>query len=284
MTRHHLTLFLLVLSALASPAAGVVTFPSGNLTLHGAIYKPEGKGPFPVILFNHGSAPGMYNNEAFESLGPLFASRGWVFFAPWRRGQGLSANAGPYIGDEIAAAVKQGGMREGAATMVRLLETDHLNDQLSALAWLRQQSFTEKDHIAVMGNSFGGVETVLGAEREPFCAAVDVSGGAESWTYSPELQTLMTRAATHSRAPIFFFQAENDFDISATKILAAAMKADGKIAEAKIYPGFGASARDGHSFAYRGASIWADDVFHFLDQHCGTAGKADAVPARTARP
>ena len=79
----------------------------------------------------------MLSKEAFETLGPLFARHGWVFFGPYRRGQGLSASAGPYIGDEIAAAIKTGGITAGAATMVRLLETDHLNDQLAALAWLR---------------------------------------------------------------------------------------------------------------------------------------------------
>ena len=33
----------------------------------------------------------MYNNDAVEALGPLFAKQGWVFFAPYRRGQGLLA-------------------------------------------------------------------------------------------------------------------------------------------------------------------------------------------------
>src|SRR5262245_26301247 len=88
----------------AMPAPQVVTFPSGDLTLHGALYKPEGKGPFPAVLYNHGSAPGMLSKEAFDALGPVFASRGWVFFGPYRRGQGLSASAGPFIGDQIAAA------------------------------------------------------------------------------------------------------------------------------------------------------------------------------------
>jgi dienelactone hydrolase len=99
--------------------------------------------------------------------------------------------------------VKQGGIPAGAATMVRLLETDHLNDQLAALAWLAKQSFVEPTRIAVAGNSFGGVEVVLGAERGTYCAAVDASGGAESWAKAPELQTLMTRAVRNARAPIF---------------------------------------------------------------------------------
>ena len=261
-------LLVLALIGLASPAAGVVTFSSGNLTLHGVIYMPAGKGPFPAILYNHGSAPGMLSQQAFDQLGPLFAKHGWVFFAPWRRGQGLSADAGPYIEDEIRAVWKKDGVKAAADTMVRLLETDHLNDQLAGMAWLRKQHFVRQDQIAVMGNSFGGIETVLGAEKEPYCAAVDASGGAESWAQAPQLRAVMMRAVSKSKAPIFFFQAENDFDLRPSKLLSEAMRQHGKTAEVKIYPAFGKGAQDGHSFAYLGSSTWANDVFDFLDRYC----------------
>jgi dienelactone hydrolase len=143
--------FLILFSLLLSPllAADIVVFPSGEITLHGVLYKPEGTGPFPAVVYNHGSAPGMLSKEAFDVLGPAFASHGWVFFGPYRRGQGLSASAGPYIGDQIAAAEKNGGVSAGAEAMVRLLETDHLNDQLAALAWLQKQGFVQPGRIAV---------------------------------------------------------------------------------------------------------------------------------------
>jgi dipeptidyl aminopeptidase/acylaminoacyl peptidase len=268
MARSTLLVFVLTLVGLASPAAGVVTFSNGNLTLHGVIYKPEGRGPFRAVLYNHGSAPGMLSQQAFDQLGPLFAKEGWVFFAPWRRGQGLSADAGPYIEDEIRAAWKQNGVNAAANTMLRLLETDHLKDQLAGLEWLRKQKFVRSDQIAVMGNSFGGIETVLGAEKAPYCAAVDASGGAESWALAPQLQAAMIRAVSNSKSPIFFFQAENDYDLRPSKILAEAMRQHGKTAEVKIYPAFGKGAREGHSFAYLGSSTWANDVFDFLNRYC----------------
>src|SRR6185503_4653554 len=55
-----------------SAAERVVTFPSGALTLHGVVYKPAGPGPFPAVVYNHGSAPGMLSKEAFDALGPVF--------------------------------------------------------------------------------------------------------------------------------------------------------------------------------------------------------------------
>jgi carboxymethylenebutenolidase len=249
-------------------AADDVAFPSGAITLHGAVYRPEGKGPFPAVVYNHGSAAGMLSKTAFEALGPVFASHGWVFFGPYRRGQGLSASAGPYIGDQIAAAEKNGGISAGAETMVRLLETDHLNDQLAALEWLRKQSFVEANRIAVAGNSFGGIEVVLGAERGTYCAAIDSAGGAQSWAEAPALQSLMTASVRNAHAPIFFFQAENDFDLSPSKVLSAVMKDARKPYELKIYPRYGDTPQDGHTFGYFGSAVWADDVFRFLDQHC----------------
>ena len=266
---------LLFLSVLLMPssevlAAGeVVSFPSGEITLQGVLFKPEGPGPFPAIVYNHGSAPGMLSKEAFETLGPVFASHGWVFFGPYRRGQGLSAKAGPYIGDEIAAAEKKGGTPAAAATMVRLLETDHLNDQWAALTWLRSQPFVKPDRIAVAGTSFGGIEAVLGAERGSYCAAVDAAGAAQSWKEAPEVQALMVRAVRNSRVPIFFFQAETDYDLSPSRTLAAVMKDAGKDFEIRIYPPFGKSTQDGHTFGYFGSAVWGADVFRFLDQHCG---------------
>ena len=251
-----------------SSGGEVVTFPSGELTLHGVLYKPDGVGPFPAVVYNHGSAPGMLSKQAFDVLGPAFAKNGWVFFGPYRRGQGLSASAGKFIGDEIPAAIKAGGLTSGAATMVRLLETDHLNDQLAALAWLRTQKFVKPDQIAVAGNSFGGIEAVLGAEHGSYCAAIDSAGGAQSWAQAPELQSLMTQSVRNSRAPIFFFQAENDYDLSPSRVLSNAMKDAGKEFELKIYPPFGTSVQDGHTLGYFGSSVWAGDVFRFLNKHC----------------
>jgi dipeptidyl aminopeptidase/acylaminoacyl peptidase len=261
------TLAILLASGTGSTAS-VISFPSGGHILHGVVYKPRGPGPFPAILFNHGSAPGMQSKEAFDALGPAFAQRGWVFFGPYRRGQGLSASAGPYIGDQIAAAKKNGGIAAGAATMVRLLETDHLDDQLAALAWLRKQRFVQSDWIAVAGNSFGGIEVVLGAERGGYCAAIDSAGGAQSWAIAPELQAVMTRAVRNSRAPIFFFQAANDYDLSPSNTLSAAMKDAGKTYELKIYPAYGDSPEEGHTLGYFGSSIWINDALHFLNEHC----------------
>ncbi len=251
-----------------SVAAKVVAFSNGALELGGLLYKPAGDGPFPTILYNHGSAGGLLNNQAFDAIAPVFVAHGWAFFAPYRRGQGLSADAGPYIMDEIAAARRRGGLAEADKTMTRLLSTEHLGDQLAAYAWLRSQPFVRTNAIAVMGNSFGGVETLLGAANADYCAAVDAAGGAESWEKAPALRDLLLQSAATAATPTLFFQAENDFNLAPSEALHAARLRAGLRSELRVYPAFGNSPSDGHSFAYRAVSAWSADVMAFLEQHC----------------
>jgi dienelactone hydrolase len=51
-----LTLFAVAFSAAAAPLAAPlqVDIPSGNAILHAQLYKPEGEGPFPVVIALHG--------------------------------------------------------------------------------------------------------------------------------------------------------------------------------------------------------------------------------------
>ncbi len=68
----------------------MVSFRNGTLTLHGVLYRPEGAGPFPAVVYNHGS--GKDYTKQFEALGPLYNSRGYPKFVtttPWRSWLGI---------------------------------------------------------------------------------------------------------------------------------------------------------------------------------------------------
>mgnify|MGYP002831011437 CR=1 FL=1 len=249
-------------------AKEIVTFNNGSLELKGELFKPEGKGPFPVLLINHGSAPGMLNSQASAAIAAPFVKRGWVVFMPYRRGQGLSHESGPYIMDEIKKSINEGGLPSGVKTLVRLNQTDHLSDQRAALKWIQTQSYIKIDQIAAFGNSFGGIQTMLGVTNGGYCAGVNAAGGAKSWSKAKPLQELMKEAARSTKVPVMFFQAENDFDLSPSKTLYQLMKDLNKDAVFKIYPPFGKTAKEGHSFPYEGVDTWFEDVFSFISERC----------------
>jgi carboxymethylenebutenolidase len=76
-----------------------VGFKSGDLDLKGFVWKPSGDGPFPALLWNHGSEK---SRGTIESVAPYLVNKGYVFFVSHRRGQGQSP--GPYIMDELRMA------------------------------------------------------------------------------------------------------------------------------------------------------------------------------------
>jgi hypothetical protein len=53
----------------------------------------------------------------------------------------------------------------------------------------------------------------------------------------------MKASVRNAHAPIFFFQAENDYDLSPSKVLSAVMKDARKPYEVKIYPPYGNSRK-----------------------------------------
>lgn len=250
-----------------------VTFASGDLRLRGLLYRPPGPGPHPAVLYNHGSgaATPTYERQAAE-LAPHFTRRGYAFFFPLRRGQGLSAGQGEAINDRMAAALRDGGPAARMRVMAELLATEQTGDVLAALAFLKTQPGIDSARIAVAGISFGGIVTVFAAERAPgIRAAVAAAPAALAWADAPELRERLLASARGARVPVFLFQAANDQNLEPTERLAAEMARAGRPHVRKIYPPFGTGVAEGHAFGFWGADQWGPDVFAFLAEHMGPA-------------
>lgn len=233
----------------------LVSFRSGDLELRGFVFKPEGSGPFPAVLYNHGSEklPG-----SKPGIGNYFSSNGYVVFVPHRRGQGRSPGA--YIMDALQSAGRNRGQ-----LMVRLLEEQH-QDVVAALEFLKGLRYVDAERIVVAGCSFGGIMTVLAAERElGLRAAVPFAPGAMTWRGSTEIQERLITAVRRAVVPVFLIQAENDYDLSPTRELAREMEQAGKPHRARIYPPYGETQSDGHGgFCGSGVKVWGSDVLSFL--------------------
>ena len=60
-----------------------VAFKSGGLTLTGFLFKPDGPGPFPAIVWNHGSEKNPGGGPQFNGVARVFVPHGCVVFAPF---------------------------------------------------------------------------------------------------------------------------------------------------------------------------------------------------------
>jgi dienelactone hydrolase len=260
-----------------APAAGpdTVVVPSGDLELRGLLWRPSGHGPFPAVLFNHGSghasgadASGRRDERHPEVLGPVFARHGYVFLYLFRRGDGLSAGQGMASGDRMDAAFLAAGQEGRNRVQLHLLETDELTDGLAGLAFLRALPEIDPHRVAVVGHSFGASLTLLLAERDSTIrAAVLFSIAGYSWERSPQLRERLMKAVEHLAPGVFFLNAENDYSLVAARELSAELERLGKPTRLKVYPPAGQTPDDGHNFIHLVVPAWERDAFSFLDDH-----------------
>jgi len=257
-----------VLTARISPSIAAepqpVTFPVDGIVLHGDLLKPDGTGPFPGVLWNHGGSspsPGSSTYSASPVLGELFSSRGYVLLIPHRRGYGRSPRD-PLVDQFIA----EKRIDERNKVQLELMDL-HMKDVMGAIQYLETLPFVDRNRIAVAGCSYGGSLTLFAAERNlPLRAAVNFAGGAVSWKQSPELRERMLRSARGAKVPIFLIQAENDYDLNPSRALAQELDRIKKPHQITIFPAHGSTAREGHNFCVSGGKIWEGEVFSFLQK------------------
>jgi dienelactone hydrolase len=239
------------------------------LTLRGLLWRPTGAGPFPGVLFNHGSGSTTdpVSTEEPSTLGPLFARHGYVFLFLFRQGIGLSQGQGTADGDLMARASAAEGVQGRNRVQMQLLEGEELDEVNAGLVFLRNLPKVDPKRVAIVGHSFGGSLTlVLAAHETTVRAAVVFGPAAASWAQSPQLRARLLSAVDHVAAPVMFIHTANDYSVAPGEALAAEMQRHNKPRALKIYPAFGATAREGHSIVYLNVPTWERDVFRFLDE------------------
>jgi dienelactone hydrolase len=240
-----------------------VEYTSGRLKLPGLLYRPSGDGPFPAVIWNHGSekSPG-----AQVELARFYTEHGFVFFMPIREGHGKAP--GEYIVD-LQTQIRKSEKDALAARKKAVALHDRFNeDVVAAVAWLKMQPFIDADRLVMSGVSYGGIQTLLSAEKGlGFRAFVPFAPGAMSFA-NTSLQERLEQAAKNAKAPVFLLQAQNDFSIGPSERLGPILTKLGSPSGSKLYAAFGSSHEQGHAaFACwsLGANIWGADVLRFLD-------------------
>ena len=152
-----------------------LSWPSGGQTMTGWIALPEGSGPFPVVLVNHGFIPPERYGEGQDSFifGEPMAAHGFIAVGPnWPgyRGSGPAPPDLPAIVGEVVTAL----------------------DLLSSLRTLPQ---ADTSKIACVGHSNGGGICQIAMVVDPRIKAVVLHGpissdmadnGRKWWTNRPD--------------------------------------------------------------------------------------------------
>ncbi|WP_429771118.1 DPP IV N-terminal domain-containing protein [Aurantiacibacter flavus] len=142
---------------LREPDYGTLTASDGQV-LHWEAMKPEGEGPFPVILEVYGGPHAQRVARYWTSpLDRWWVEQGYAIFRLDNRGSG---NRGRAFEEPLYQA----------------FGTVEVEDQLAGLDWLKQQDWADADRIVGEGWSYGGYMTLKLLEAAPGAFAGGISG------------------------------------------------------------------------------------------------------------
>lgn len=247
-------------------------------------FRPQGAGPFPLVVMNHGRSTKTRTHESrqrFEPIARFFVRKGFAVAVPQRLGYGASAAAGDPEDQMSCSQPRYQPAGEAAAAQV-----------LAVVAQMRTQPDIDPTRLVIMGQSLGGFTTVAAAATRPsgLIAAINVAGGhggnPDERPGNPCQAFLLENTfgvwGKTATAPMLWLYAENDKYFSAKNSRSwfdAFIKAGGK-AEYKLMPAFG---EDGHQLLGRGGDLWHPVVDEFLAKHGFIAPGAMVKPAVTGR-
>ncbi|GLU32787.1 prolyl oligopeptidase family serine peptidase [Trinickia caryophylli] len=229
---------------------------TGSLTLEATIFKPDGAGPFPMVVFNHGKMPGDPRQQARSrplAFAREFVRRGYVVVAPNREG---FANSGGTYRQE-GCDVARNGMAQA-------------EDVAATVAYMAKQPYVDASHMVVAGTSHGGLATIAyGAAAAPGVRGlINFAGGLRQDACS-DWQRHLTQAfdayGEHATVPSLWIYGDNDSIWTPTLIsgMYAAYTEHGAPAQ---MVDFGNYKNDAHRLVVDrdGVNIWWPSVDAFL--------------------
>jgi len=208
------------------------------IKLTGLLYQPAPgtKGPHPILIVNHGS--GQKVNPSCE-VGEYFSQRGYLVFLPRRRGH--EGSTGASLTEYAAKFCSKKG--DDSACKMEALQKQ-VEDVEEAIAFARKQPGVDRDRLAIIGHSFGGIVTLFANAKDlGQRAVVDVAGGSQSWPRPQEgadgnmdAVHQMEEAVRNAVAPIYFFEPMNDRSIDPTIFLARVAGHNCKQFQSALFP------------------------------------------------
>jgi dienelactone hydrolase len=241
---------------------------SGVAALVATSYRPQGDGPFPLIVLSHGSPANAAERGKMGRYRVLsrireFTRRGFAVIVPMRRGYGdtggvwaetfFRCSAPDYYAAGVQAAV----------------------DLVATVDYARTLAYVDRERIILVGQSAGGFASIAAASQGPpgVIAVVNLSGGRggrpDTHPGEPCVPDNMSRAiarfAPTISVPVLWHYAENDRFFAPEHVRAwfHAFEVAGARGVLVMQPPFG---NDGHSMfaAAAGLPIWTAAFDGFL--------------------
>jgi len=218
---------------------------------------PDGPGPFPLAVMNHGAAgtnrldlePRYY--QTFSAY--YFLSRGYAVVLPMMRG---------FAGSE-GRQLFNGCSQEAVGL-------DNAKDILAVIEYMATQPYVDGRHVVVAGQSFGGWNTLaFGTLNHPAVKGLVNFAGGANISNCASTQQALANAAEHfgarTKVPSLWFYGDNDakFAPSVWRSMYERYTAAGGPAELVAYGRFMTDSHNLLGFP-EGMRIWAPNLDTFL--------------------
>lgn len=245
--------------------------PARGYSLAATVVRPRGKGPFAMVVLNHGVGPGWEARRRespalLMSSAVAFAQRGYAVVMPLRRGFGETA--GEFAEDPGSCSHPDFHHGEQAAA----------DDVLAAYRFARTLPYADPSLMLLAGQSAGGVVSLYAAAQSPpgLRAVLAFAAGRGADPYgtpgvpcAPDgVAAVFEEMGRAVKVPVLLAYSENDlyFGPATARAWFSRFEAHGAAAEFYLEPAFQAN---GH-FVFSdpaGIGLWLPEVERFLRRY-----------------
>lgn len=242
----------------------LISYPSDDLKIYGIMNVPQGNGPFPVILLNHGyfNASTYQSGDGTDGMANILAAKGYLTLASDYRGFGKS--------QDVPDQASRGHRPEYAI------------DVLNLIASVKSLPKADQNKIGMWGHSMGGevalrtVEAIVtiktlvlwaptatrASDNRGFRAGRQI-GGANPTSDTSQDGAAPMNYLRYIQTPISLHQGLSDTEVNpqGSKELNKALQKEGKQIEYFEYPG------QDHNFKNLGWDIISQRTVDFFDKY-----------------
>ncbi|MGH6835085.1 MAG: alpha/beta hydrolase family protein [Methylocella sp.] len=240
-----------------------------RVRLEVVLFKPKGSGPFPLLVFNHGSTgrggkrPASFTvTESHPELAEVFLEKGWMIAFPQRRGRGKSDG----LYDEGFETDRAQGYSPDPGSSLAGADRA-LNDIEVAIAALQRRPDVAGKRVLIGGGSRGGILSIAYAGLHPqqIAGVINFVGGwigVRSPTAREINGGLFERGARYDRATLWLYgRNDRTFYIEHSR---SHYKTFAKAGGKGVFIDFDVPGGNGH-FLSSYPELWREHVEQYLD-------------------